>query len=136
MEEFTSFIGTGWSFPPAFEAQLKSVKTSTNEQDIDESLRILLSTRLGERVMVPKYGCNLEDLLFSPLDLTLKTFIAEQIKTAILFFEPRITLDKVDISEGNDLEGELLIIIDYRVRTTNSRRNLVFPFYKEEGTDI
>ena len=136
MEEFTSFIGTGWSFPPAFDAQLKAVKTSTNEQDIDESLRILLSTRLGERVMVPKYGCNLEDLLFSPLDLTLKTLVAEQIKTAILFFEPRITLDKVDISEGNDLEGELLIIIDYRVRTTNSRRNLVFPFYKEEGTDI
>ncbi|ASS48514.1 MAG: hypothetical protein A3D31_07850 [Candidatus Fluviicola riflensis] len=136
MEEFTSFIGTGWSFPPAFDAQLKAAKTSNNEQDIDESLRILLSTRLGERVMVPKYGCNLEDLLFSPLDLTLKTLVSEQIKTAILFFEPRITLDKVDITEGNDLEGELLILIDYRVRTTNSRRNLVFPFYKEEGTDI
>ena len=136
MEEFTSFIGTGWSFPPTFDAQLKAAKTSTNEQDIDESLRILLSTRLGERIMVPQYGCNLEDLLFSPLDLTLKTFVTEQIKTAILFFEPRITLDKVDISGGNDLEGELLIILDYQVRTTNSRRNLVFPFYKEEGTDI
>jgi hypothetical protein len=136
MEEFTSFIGTGWSFPPAFDLQLKAVKTSSDEQDIQESLKILLSTRLGERIMVPKYGCNLEDLLFSPLDLTLKTFIGEQIKTAILFFEPRITLDKIDISEGDELAGELLILIDYRVRTTNSRKNLVFPFYKEEGTDI
>ena len=136
MEEFTSFLGTGWSFPPAFDDQLKAVRTSYEEQDIDESLRILLSTRLGERIMVPKYGCNLEDLLFSPLDLTLKTLVGEQIKTAILFFEPRIIVDKINISEGNDLEGELLIIIDYRVRTTNSRRNLVFPFYRGEGTDI
>ena len=136
MEEFTSFIGIGWSFPPAFDAQLKALKTSANEQDIDESLQILLSTRLGERIMIPDYGCNLEDLLFSPLDLTLKNVVSEQIKTAILYHESRIDVDKIDISQGNELEGELLIIIDYRVRATNSRRNLVFPFYKEEGTDI
>jgi uncharacterized protein len=136
MEEFTSFLGTGWSFPPSFELQSKSIQTSNNEQDIDESLQILLSTRLGERIMVPEYGSNLEDLLFNPLDLTLKTVVSHQIKTAILYHESRIDVEKIDISQGNDLEGELLIIIDYRVRATNSRRNLVFPFYKEEGTDI
>ncbi|MES2555163.1 MAG: GPW/gp25 family protein [Bacteroidota bacterium] len=136
MEEFTSFLGTGWSFPPSFELQSKSIHTSTNEQDIDESLQILLSTRLGERIMVPEYGSNLEDLLFNPLDLTLKTVVSHQIKTAILYHEPRIDVEKIDISQGNDLEGELLILIDYRVRATNSRKNLVFPFYKEEGTDI
>lgn len=136
MEEFTSFLGTGWSFPPTFDLTSRSAFTSTNEQDIEESLRILLSTRLGERIMLPEYGCNLEDLLFSPLDLTLKTVVSKQIKTAILYHEPRIDVDKIDISQGNDLEGELLIIIDYRVRSTNSRKNLVFPFYKEEGSDI
>lgn len=136
MEEFTSFLGTGWSFPPSFELQSKSIQTSNNEQDIDESLQILLSTRLGERIMVPEYGSNLEDLLFNPLDLTLKTVVSHQIKTAILYHESRIDVEKIDISQGNDLEGELLILIDYRVRATNSRRNLVFPFYKEEGTDI
>jgi phage baseplate assembly protein W len=136
MEEFTSFLGTGWSFPPTFDLTSGSAFTSTNEQDIEESLRILLSTRLGERIMLPEYGCNLEDLLFSPLDLTLKTVVSKQIKTAILYHEPRIDVDKIDISQGNDLEGELLIIIDYRVRSTNSRKNLVFPFYKEEGSDI
>ncbi|MBI3238193.1 MAG: GPW/gp25 family protein [Flavobacteriia bacterium] len=136
MEEFTSFLGTGWSFPPSFELQSKSIRTSTNEQDIDESLQILLSTRLGERIMVPEYGSNLEDLLFNPLDLTLKTVVSHQIKTAILYHEPRIDVEKIDISQGSELEGELLILIDYRVRATNSRKNLVFPFYKEEGTDI
>ncbi|MDH4474081.1 MAG: GPW/gp25 family protein [Fluviicola sp.] len=136
MEEFTSFLGTGWSFPPTFDLTSRSAFTSTNEQDIEESLQILLSTRLGERIMLPEYGCNLEDLLFSPLDLTMKTVVSKQVKTAILYHEPRIDVDKIDISQGNDLEGELLIIIDYRIRSTNSRKNLVFPFYKEEGSDI
>jgi len=136
MEEFTSFLGTGWSFPPNFDLSTKSMLTSSNEQDIDESLKILLSTRLGERIMVPDYGCDLQDLLFSSLTLTLKNVVSEQINKAILYHEPRIDVDKIDISQGNELEGELLIIIEYRVRSTNSRRNLVFPFYKEEGTDI
>lgn len=136
MEEFNSFLGTGWSFPPTFDHDSKSVRTSTDTQDIDESLKILLSTRLGERIMQPEYGCNLEDLLFSPLDLTLKTVVSEQIKTAILYHEPRIDVEKISYSESNDLEGILLIQIDYLIRSTNSRKNLVFPFYKEEGTEI
>lgn len=136
MEEYTSFLGTGWSFPPEFDNQTGRVKTSSDETDIQESLMILLSTRLGERIMVPGYGCNLEDLLFSPLTLTLKTFVGEQIKTAVLYHEPRIDIEKIDMAHSNENEGLLLIEIDYRVRSTNSRRNMVFPFYKGEGTEI
>jgi len=136
MENQASFLGTGWSFPPAFNPDLKSVQMSSDEKDIEESLQILLSTRLGERIMVPDYGCNLEDLLFSPLNLTVKTFVADLIKTAILYFEPRIDAEKIDISQGDELNGELLILVDYTIRATNSRKNLVFPFYKEEGTEI
>lgn len=136
MEKFTSFLGTGWSFPPRFVKQMDQVMLVSDEDDIRESLIILLSTRPGERVMNPLYGCNLDDLLFAPLNLTLKTYVIDLIETAILYFEPRIDLNKIEISENNDLEGELLIELDYTVRSTNTRRNLVYPFYRGEGTDI
>ena len=136
MEDFTSFLGTGWSFPPRFEKRTNKVTLVSDEEDIHESLVILLSTRPGERVMNPLYGCNLDDLIFSPLNLTLKTYVADLIETAILYFEPRIDLDKVQINENNDLEGELLIELNYRIRSTNTRRNLVYPFYRGEATDI
>ncbi len=136
MEDFTSFLGTGWSFPPRFEKRTNKVALVSDEEDIHESLMILLSTRPGERVMNPLYGCNLDDLIFSPLNLTLKTYVADLIETAILYFEPRIDLDKVQINENNDLEGELLIELNYRIRSTNTRRNLVYPFYRGEATDI
>jgi phage baseplate assembly protein W len=96
-------------------------------------LEILLSTRLGERIMLPKYGCNLDDLMFENLDRTLKTYVTELIKTAILYHDPRIDVEKIDITQSEPLEGKLLIKIDYRIRVTNSRYNFVFPYYKEEG---
>ncbi len=136
MEKFSSFLGTGWSFPPRFDKQTKKVVMVSEEKDISESLMILLSTRPGERVMNPLYGCNLDDLLFESLNLTLKTYVADLIETAILYFEPRIDLEKVEINENNDLEGELLIELKYVVRSTNTRRNLVYPFYRGEGTDV
>ncbi|OFZ07174.1 MAG: hypothetical protein A3D92_14940 [Bacteroidetes bacterium RIFCSPHIGHO2_02_FULL_44_7] len=136
MEEFTSFLGRGWKFPPEFTKGPDHAEMSEDEQDIRESLIILLSTRIGERILNPTYGCNLEDLLFQPLNLTLKTYVADLVKTAILYFEPRIDLKKIDIVPNDELEGELLIELDYTVRATNSRRNLVYPFYRSEGTDV
>jgi uncharacterized protein len=136
MNDFTSFLGTGWKFPPMFDANARTAQMSSDEQDIVESLQILLSTRLGERIMQPDYGCNLDDLLFAPLDLTLKTLVADQVETAILYHEARIDVEKIDITQGDDLKGELLILVDYRIRSTNSRKNLVFPFYKNEGSEI
>lgn len=136
MEYKDSFLGTGWSFPPEFNKKSKAVLMTSDEVDIQKSLEILLSTRLGERIMVPTYGCNLDELLFKPLDLTLKTYIIELIRKAILYHEPRIDVLKIDISESDDLEGKVLIHLDYLIRSTNSRKNMVFPFYKEEGTNI
>ena len=136
MENSKSFLGTGWSFPPEFDNNQKSVVMTSDEEDIKKSLEILLATRLGERIMQPSYGCNLEELMFKPLNLTLKTFVVDLIKTAILYHEPRIDVEKIDIDPTNELAGELLILVDYRIRATNSRANLVFPFYKAEGTDV
>ena len=107
-----------------------------DEDDIKSSLEILLSTRLGERIMVPDYGCNLDELLFKPLNITVKTYVIDLIKTAILYHEPRIDARKISIDQSNELNGELLINIEYMIRATNSRKNMVFPFYKGEGTEL
>lgn len=134
--ETNSFLGTGWGFPPTFKKSTRAVKLIAGETDINSSLEILLSTRPGERILVPEYGCNLDELLFKPLNLTLKTYVIDLIKTAILYFEPRIDVNKINIVPGNDNEGVLLINIDYTIRTTNSRKNMVYPFYKNEGSEI
>lgn len=136
MKEKQSFLGRGWSFPPEFSKENGAVKMLEDESDIKSSLQILLSTRPGERVMLPGYGCNLEELLFSPLNLTLKTYVTDLIKTAILYHEPRIDVKKIDIDPADELNGVLLINIDYVIRSTNSRMNMVFPFYKEEGSEL
>ena len=136
METNNSFLGRGWSFPPEFKRETKAIKMLEGEADIKSSLEILLSTRLGERIMVPNYGCNLDELLFKPLNLTLKTFVIDLIKTAILYHEPRIDVNKIEIDPTNELEGVLLINIEYTIRTTNSRTNMVYPFYKEGGNDL
>ena len=136
MEPESNFLGIGWSFPPEFRESAKAVIMLTDETDIKSSLEILLSTKIGERIMQPKYGCNMDELLFSPLTQTLKTFVSELIRTAILYHEPRIDVEQIDITQVDDLTGELLVLIDFRVRTTNSRINMVYPLYKKEGTDL
>lgn len=130
------FLGKGWSFPPNFDLDTQTVDMTEKNEDIRKSLQILLTTTVGERVMQPKYGCNMEDLLFESLDTTTKTLIKDRIRTAILYFEPRIDATRIELNPQNELEGELLIEIDYVVRATNSRFNFVFPFYRNEGTEI
>ena len=136
METEQTFLGRGWSFPPEFKKETKALKMLEDEADIESSLEILLSTRLGERIMVPDYGCNLEELLFSPLNLSVKTYVIDLIKTAILYHEPRIDAKKIEINPADELNGVLLINIEYIIRSTNSRRSMVYPFYKEEGTEL
>jgi uncharacterized protein len=127
-----SFLGTGWGFPPQFSKNSTCVEMLSDEEDIRSSLEILLSTRPGERVMRPDYGCNLEELVFEPLTTTFKTYIIDLIQTAILYYEPRIDVDKIDLDDTGELEGRILISIEYTIRSTNSRFNFVFPFYKNE----
>ena len=131
-----SFLGTGWSFPPTFNNTAGLVEMTSDEADIQSSLQILLATRKGERVMQPDYGCNLDDMVFEPMTTTFKTYIRETIKTAILYYEARIDLNTIKIDDSRETEGVILIILEYTVRTTNSRFNFVYPYYKKEGTEI
>lgn len=131
-----TFLGRGWSFPPAFDETLHEVVMLEEEWDIAKGLEVLLGTTPGERVMLPDFGCNLEELLFESLDTTLKALMANKIESAILYYEPRIDVESIVLNTNLELEGVIIIDITYRVRSTNSRFNFVYPFYKEEGTDI
>lgn len=134
MNSERSFLGRGWGFPPTFDKASKSVGMLEDEKDIESSLDILLSTRLGERIMQPNYGCNLDEMVFEAMNLTMLTYLKDLVENAILYYEPRIDLEGVEIDTSQELEGILLIKITYTVRTTNSRFNYVYPFYKSEGS--
>lgn len=135
-EKGNDFLGKGWRFPPAFDPALQSVEMTEKVADIEGSLKVLLTTRVGERVMQPKYGCDMDDLLFESLSTTAITLIKDRIATAILYFEPRIDVENISISEENLLEGTVIVAIDYIVRATNSRFNFVFPYFRVEGTEL
>lgn len=102
-------------------------------EDIEQSLSILLETQRGERVMQEGFGCELSDFLFGEITQALIGRIRSVIKDAILHHEPRISLNQVEVSESGAVSGLLLISIDYTVRTTNSRYNMVYPYYINEA---
>lgn len=131
-----SFLGTGWAFPPMFSETTGTVEMVSAETDINQSIHILLSTSLGERVMQPKYGCNLTDYQFEPANNNLLAFLKDLVENALLYFEPRIIVEEVNITESgasNLMEGKILINVDYRIAETNSRFNYVYDFYLREA---
>ncbi len=129
-----SFLGIGWSFPPTFTEQGGEVEIVSGNEDIQQSLKILLSTRLGERVMREDYGCDLTDMLFEEVDQSLINALTTLVTDAILYYEPRIVMNRLDVSDSGIEEGLLLISIDYTVSATNSRYNMVYPFYLNEAS--
>ncbi|WP_460532202.1 GPW/gp25 family protein [Chitinimonas naiadis] len=129
------FLGRGWSFPLRFDPRTKQVAMAVDVEDIEESLRILLSTNPGERVMLPAYGCGIRRMVFETLNENTVTELKELVRKAILFFEPRITLNGLEVIAPDALNGRLDIQIDYSVRTTNTRHNLVYPLYLQQATD-
>lgn len=129
-----SYLGKGWGFPPTFGNQGQTVEMLSAFDDVESSLRILIGTATGERVMQPDFGCNMEELIFEPLDATMKTYMKDKVFTAILYHEPRIDLLDLVFHDEQEREGLILIEIVYSVRGTNSRKNMVYPFYKNEAT--
>jgi Bacteriophage baseplate protein W len=124
------FIGIGWSFPPAFDRGTDAVVMSAGIRDIEESLRILFTTHLGERIMNPSYGCALDEDLFEPMNTSRVSYLENLIRTAIVYHEPRIDADSVTVSPDS-LAGILSVGVSYRVRGANSRFNFVYPYYRE-----
>lgn len=129
-----AYVGSGWSFPPTFNKEQQGVEMVVDEEDINHSLEILFTTTPGERFLHPLYGCDLKRFLFEPVNTTLLTSIREMLKTAILYYEPRINVLKIELNPLAE-EGILEISIEYKIRTTNSRYNFVYPF-NLEGSGI
>ena len=129
-----SFLGKGWHFPPSFSDNGRDVWQVAGEEDIRQSMQILLATAPGERVMLGSFGCDLKGFLFEEMDRGLITRLKGIVKDALLYYEPRIIVEEVEV-EPSDREGVLLIQVTYRVPATNSRWNWVFPFYQQEGSN-
>ena len=133
---YISFLGTGWSYPPEFVLETSEVLMTSDEEDIEASLKILLGTAVGERFLNPKYGLDLHEMLFEPMSTTMTTFVKDQAKIALLIYESRINLLALELDTSGQLEGRVSIVVDYEVRATNSRFNLVYPFYLSDASEV
>ena len=128
-----AFLGKGWGFPVEFKAG--GVTMVQYEDDIWQSLQILFSTSIRERVLQPDYGCNPEDYVFTPLTVSFLTYLEDLVTKNVAKNEPRIKLLDLSIVTSQ-LEGMMEIHLSYVVRSTNTRFNMVYPFYKQEGTNV
>ncbi|GAA4274027.1 GPW/gp25 family protein [Aquimarina gracilis] len=131
-----TFLGNGWAFPPAFGVGGAEVELTSGEEDIKQSLQILLSTSLKERLMHPDFGCDLTQFLFEELDQRFANELSSTVSRALLLYEPRIVADNVSVTNIDPENGIVHIDIDYVVRTTNNRFNLIYPFYINEASAI
>jgi phage baseplate assembly protein W len=124
----SEFHGRGLSFP--FQLGTAGLSQSAGVQKVEESIRIILGTQHGERVMRPRFGCNLKSLAFAPNNGSTANLARYYVEEGLTRWEPRIEL--VDVAVSNDnLRAALLIDITYRLRATQEVRNLVYPFYLE-----
>ena len=130
-----SFLGTGWSFPPEFSIRA-GVRMVSAEEDIRQSLYIVLATAPGERVMRPGFGAGIKQQVFESIDETTITILKDVISRAILFYEPRVELIAINADTTLAMEGRLDFSIDYLIISTNTRHNIVYPYYCLEGSDV
>lgn len=133
---YSSFLGTGWSFPPEFVNTTGTVIMTSDEDDIHNSLKILFGTSRGERFLHPKYGLDMRDMLFEPMSTTMTTLLKDRIRTSILIYEPRIDIVSLELDTSGQLEGRVVLFLDYIIRATNSRYNLVYPFFITDGNEL
>ena len=132
MTDRREFLGSGWRFPIRPNAA-GSLSWSGGEQKVGESIWLLLSTALGERVMRPRVGCGAHDLLFAGDTDATRALIAHHVREALVSFEPRIDVLDVRVEEVPGAAAGLAVLVDYRIRENNALHNLVYPLYAVEG---
>jgi phage baseplate assembly protein W len=131
--------GTGWAFPVLLEAEPadpghpRGVAMSSLDRSVEESIRLIIGTARGDRVMRPTFGCGIHDHVFAPHDATTAGLIGFEVREALVDFEPRAEVLDVHVVSDPQEDTRLLVRLDYRVRATNSVFNLVYPFYLQAG---
>jgi len=126
------YLGTGWKFPIRVNPA-GGLSWSIGEQSVQEAIWIILGTALGERQMLPAFGCGIHDLVFAPNNPTTQTNVAHLVKNALSQGEPRIDVLDINVSAAPDEANMLLIRVDYRIRSNNAMNNMIYPFYVTEG---
>jgi phage baseplate assembly protein W len=121
-------LGTGWTFPLRIDGR-GGISISQHDTDIQESIRIILGTAKGERRMRPHFGCDIHTLIFAPNNATTWGLAAHYVEEALGWWEPRIEVTEIDPQPDPEDNSRLLITINYRIKSTNDARNLVYPFY-------
>lgn len=131
---FKVFLGKGWQFPVAVDGS-GELEVAEYEESVRQSIWLILGTAKGERIMRPDFGCGIYDMVFEVNSSTTAAEAAEEVRDALVSFEPRIDVLDIDVTVGGD--GEVLYIsIDYQVRATNTIFNLVYPFYLEGSASV
>jgi phage baseplate assembly protein W len=129
----SGFLGTGWKFPVSVDNSTGRIMTSSADENIYESIKIILSVFKGERVMQPEYGCNIRDYIFHDISYTDMSSMETDICNTLIINEPRIKDVNVSVTKNEEIDGQILISISYCVRSTNNAYNKVFPFMLYES---
>lgn len=130
-DSMPSFMGRGIAFPMRVDHK-GNIATTAGVADIDRGIRVVLSTAPGERVMRPAFGCRIWELMFEPINSNTMGLMGEAVREALQRWEPRIDVMNVDVQPDEE-PGVVRIGIEYNVKVTNDRRNLVYPFYVIPG---
>ena len=130
-----AFLGVGWSFPVELDAKGFDVAVAAYEEDIRQSIRIILETTPGERVMRPDFGSGLKAMVFEPANYTTLALVKQRVEQALVLWEPRIDVREVKVAINAAMRNRIDIDIGYEVRATNTFYNLVYPFYLQEGRE-
>lgn len=133
MNSSKDFLGRGFAFPPRIDSATGQFVMAESEEDIRQSIYIILMTRMKERAMLPDFGCNLHEYIFEVPDSEFEVEIGNEIVEALTKYEPRIINVEVRVDTKNLTDGMIYLNIDYTVRATNNPNNLVFPYYLMEG---
>lgn len=128
MQHNKSFLGKGLAFPLQVNARHELALTE-GERDIEQSIRIILGTRPGERVMRPTFGCRAYELLFEPRDSTTFSMLRKYVEDALAFWEPRITVLSVNPTLDENDDSAIFVSIDYQIKETHDLRSIVYPFF-------
>jgi phage baseplate assembly protein W len=131
LESPKAHLGVGWAFP--VKPLAGRLRYARYEDDIEQAIQIVLLTSYGERVMLQEFGAGMRAYVFEPNSAATRARIAETVRKALLDWEPRITLERVEVTPGEEAPNLVLIHVDYVVRATNTAYNRVYPFYLLEG---
>lgn len=136
MTEKDKILGTGWAFPPTFEKTTNTVKLLSGIKDVQSSIKLIIKTKLGERIMRNEFGSSIYDLLFEPLNQNTKTYMQSSLKRALTYNEPRIEIQKITLTQNNQGLGRIDIEIEYILIEINESANLVVPFYTPDNISL